>query len=75
MTKLSKPDNVVMSSEGGGSGGNKSNILKLKVKPPVFSGKSREFAVFKRDFNTIVAVDDRTDVEIGALLTESVPQK
>ena len=68
MAKLSKPDNVVMSSEGGGSGGNKSNILKLKVKPPVFSEKGWEFSVFKRDFNTFVSVDDRTDIEISTLL-------
>lgn len=53
----------------------RSNMLKLKVKPPTFSGKCREFAIFKRDFETIVSVDGRTDVEIGALLKESVPQK
>ena len=27
-----------------------SNVLKIKVSAPKFSGKSREFAVFKRDF-------------------------
>ena len=53
----------------------KATFLKLKVRPPLFSGKSREFAVFKRDFETIVAVDGRTNVEIGALLKDSVPQK
>ena len=51
-----------------------SNILKIKVSAPKFSGKSRDFAVFKRDFNTIVAVDHRNDVEIGALLKESIPE-
>ena len=53
----------------------KPNIVKLKVKPPVFSGKCREFSVFKRDFQTIVAVAYRSDVEVGALLKESIPEK
>ena len=53
----------------------KTKILKLKVTLPTFSGKCRDFAVFKRDFQTIVAVADRSDVEIGALLKESVPSK
>ena len=50
-----------------------SNVLKIKVSAPKFSGKSREFAVFKRDFKAIVAVDERNNVEIGALLKESIP--
>ena len=50
-----------------------SNVLKIKVSAPKFSGKSREFAVFMRDFNSIVAVDKRSAVEIGALLKESIP--
>ena len=50
-----------------------SNVLKIKVSAPKFSGKSREFAVFKRDFNSIVAVENRSPVEIGALLKESIP--
>ena len=53
----------------------KPNIVKLKVKPPVFSGKCREFSVFKRDFQTIVAVAVRSDVEVGALLKESILDK
>ena len=53
--------------------GRSSNVLKIKVSAPKFSGKSREFAVFKRDFNAIVAVDNRNNVEIGALLKESIP--
>ena len=52
----------------------KANI-KLKVKAPTFSGKCREFAVFKRDFETIVAVNNRPDIEIGALLKENIPSK
>ena len=50
-----------------------SSVLKIKVSAPKFSGKSREFAVFKRDFQAIVAVEKRNAVEIGALLKESVP--
>ena len=52
-----------------------SNIVKIKVSAPKFSGSSREFAVFKRDFNAIVAVDSRNAVEIGALLKESIPPR
>ena len=52
-----------------------SNLLKIKVSAPKFSGKCREFAVFQRDFNSIVAVDNRSGVEIGALLKESIPSE
>ena len=51
----------------------KSNLLKLKVSLPKFSGKSRDFAIFKRDFKSIVTVDERSPIEIGALLKESIP--
>ena len=52
------------------------SFLKLKkLSAPKFSGLSREFAKFRRDFNTIVVVDGRHDVEIGATLKESVPQR
>ena len=56
---------------GGASGGAPTahcrdpNAQKIKVRVPRFSGKSRDFAVFKRDFNAIVAVDKRNSVEIG----------
>ena len=53
--------------------GNSSNIVKIKVSAPKFSGRSREFAVFKRDFKSIVAVGKRNAVEIGALLKDSIP--
>ena len=52
-----------------------SNILKLKIDKPMFSGKSRDFAIFQRDFETIVAVDGRSDIEIGTLLKSCVPSK
>ena len=46
-----------------------------KISCPKFSGIPREFAKFKRDFNKIVAVSSRPDVEIGYNLRESIPQK
>ena len=42
-----------------------------KISCPKFSGIPREFAKFKRDFNKIVAVSSRPDVEIGYNLRES----
>ena len=74
LAQVSKPENAQMTAAGPGTVGDKTTLLKLKVKPPVFSGKSREFAVFKRDFDTIVAVVGRNDVEVGALLKDSLPQ-
>ena len=74
LAKVSKPATVTTAVVGSGST-EKSNLLKLKIKPPVFSGKCRDFAVFKRDFETIVSVDGRSDVEIGALLKESIPDE
>ena len=51
-------------------------FLKLKkISPPKFSGAYRDFPKFKRDFNTIVAVEGRSDIEIGATLKESIPKK
>ena len=58
MAQLTKPKNIATTSPVKDSGGDKSKFLKLKVSPPTFSGKSREFAVFKRDFNTIVWEND-----------------
>ena len=74
LAKVAKPPTVAAPSVGPVSS-EKSNILKLKVTAPSFSGKCRDFAVFKRDFESIVAVDQRSDVEIGALLKDGVPQK
>ena len=52
------------------------DILKLKkLDSPKFSGLSRDFAKFKRDFNTIVAVAGRPEVEIGACLKAAIPRK
>ena len=51
-------------------------VVKLqKISCPKFSGTPREFAKFKRDFDKIVAVPSRPDVEIGYNLRESIPQK
>ena len=51
-------------------------VVKLqKISCPKFSGIPREFAQFKRDFDKIVAVPGRSDVEIGYNLRDSIPQK
>ena len=52
---------------------NSSSVVKIKVSAPRFSGKCRDFATFKRDFKSIVAVSNRSAIEIGALLKESIP--
>ena len=51
-------------------------VVKLqKISCPKFSGIPRDFAQFKRDFNRLVAVQGRPDVEIGFNLRESIPAK
>ena len=75
LAKITKPPEISTVVGSHSITTDKPNIVKLKVTPPVFSGKCREFAVFKRDFDTIVNVADRGDVEIGALLKESIPNK
>ena len=51
-------------------------IVKLqKLTCPKFSGIPRDFGQFKRDFNQIVNVPGRPDVEIGMNLREAVPDK
>ena len=39
--------------ESGEAPGSPSKVLKIKVSPPKFSAKSRDFAVFKRDFQSL----------------------
>ena len=54
----------------------RNNTVKLqKLSCPKFSGIPRDFANFKRDFNELVNVPGRPDVEIGINLRESIPQK
>ena len=51
-------------------------MVKLqKLTCPKFSGIPRDFGQFKRDFNQIVNVPGRPDVEIGMNLREAVPDK
>ena len=52
---------TVKSSEG-------ASYLKLKMNPPNFSGKCRDFSVFKRDFLSIVGVGHRSNIEKEVLL-------
>ena len=75
LAKLSPSPFLSTESSSDASGGcvRDSNLFKIKLSAPKFSGKSRDFAVFKRDFKSIVMVDKRSAVEIGALLKESVP--
>ena len=45
------------------------------MEAPGFSGACREFAAWKRDFNSIVNVTGRPAVEIGATLKSCIPKK
>ena len=51
-------------------------MVKLqKLTCPKFSGIPRDFGQFKRDFDQIVNVPGRPDVEIGKNLRDAVPEK
>ena len=52
------------------------SVVKLqKLTCPKFSGTPREFGQFKRDFEQIVSVPGRSDVEIGSNLRDAIPEK
>ena len=52
------------------------SVVKLqKLNCPKFSGTPREFGQFKRDFEQIVNVPGRSDVEIGSNLRDAIPEK
>ena len=52
------------------------SVVKLqKLNCPKFSGTPREFGQFKRDFEQIVSVPGRSDVEIGSNLRDAIPEK
>ena len=52
------------------------SIVKLqKLKCPKFSGVPRDFGQFKRDFDQIVNVPGRSDVEVGFNLKDAIPEK
>ena len=52
------------------------NVVKLqKTSCPTFSGSPRDFAQFKRNFNALVNVTGRLDVEIGTNLLNAIPSK
>ena len=54
----------------------RTSIVKLqKMSCPKFSGYARDFSHFKRDFNAMVNVVGRSDVEIGSNLLNAVPTK
>ena len=70
---------IALSSNSVSSGSSKSaesSIVKLqKLKCPKFSGVPRDFGQFKRDFEQIVNVPGRSDVEIGSNLKDAIPEK
>ena len=51
-----------------------STAIKVRLNTPKFSGKSRDFAIYKKEFMDIV-VPGRSDAEIGALLREGLNVK
>ena len=52
------------------------SVVKLqKLTCPKFSGIPRDFGHFKRDFDLIVNVPGRSDVEIGSNLKDAIPEK
>ena len=56
--------------------GTEKSIVKLqKLTCPKFSGVPRDFGQFKRDFDQIVKVEGRADVEIGSNLRDAIPEK
>ena len=51
-------------------------VVKLqKITCPKFSGLPRDFTQFKKDFNRLVPVAGRADIEIGINLRDSTPAK
>ena len=53
---------------------NKSTPIKVRLNTPKFSGKSRDFAIYKKEFMDVI-VPGRSDPEIGALLREGLNTK
>ena len=52
----------------------RSTPIKVKLNTPKFSGRSRDFAIFKKEFMDVI-VPGRSDPEIGALLREGLNTK
>ena len=53
-----------------------SSIIKMnKVECPKFSGFPRDYAQFKKEFESIVAVPGRQDNKIGVQLRNTIPKK
>ena len=49
----------------------RSTPIKVKLNTPKFSGRSRDFAIYKKEFMDVI-VPGRSDPEIGALLREGL---
>ena len=52
----------------------RSTPIKVKLNTPKFSGRSRDFAIYKKEFMDVI-VPGRSDPEIGALLREGLNTK
>ena len=52
----------------------RSTPIKVKLNTPKFSGRSRDFAIYKKEFTDVI-VPGRSDAEIGALLREGLNTK
>ena len=52
----------------------KSTPIKVRLNTPKFSGKSRDFAIYKKEFMDVI-VPGRSNPEIGALLREGLNTK
>ena len=52
----------------------KSTPIKVRLNTPKFSGKSRDFAIYKKEFMDVI-VPSRSEPEIGALLREGLNTK
>ena len=71
-----KDENPEPSRHSGDDRSTDKSIVKLqKLNCPKFSGMPRDFAHFKRDFNLIVKVVGRSDIEVGSHLRDAIPEK
>ena len=64
----------VVNNRSGSTTSTSATAIKVRLNTPKFSGKSRDFAIYKKEFMDIV-VPGRSDAEIGALLREGLNTK
>ena len=74
--KADKESTLLNSTQASASENSGAGYIKLKkIDCPRFSGVVREFAKFKKEFTSIVAVSGRPDTEIGINLKNAIPKK